>query len=108
MEAVSCASASATSLLQLPELTEGFAVQLAAAQQYCLTTAGYAPLHEWAKRHTWQMHSPPGEHDLIITPGNNQTIEVRPFAPCWPNLAMTPHVSSPMACVQAPRTLAYA
>lgn len=23
------------------------------------------------------MHSPPGEHDLIITPGNNQTIEVR-------------------------------
>lgn len=54
-----------------------FAAQLAAAQQYCLTTAGYAPLHEWAKRHTWQMHSPPGEHDLIITPGNNQTIEVR-------------------------------
>ncbi len=52
-------------------------MQLAAAQQYCLTTAGYAPLHEWAKRHTWEMHSPPGEHDLIITPGNNQTIEVR-------------------------------
>ena len=57
-------------------------MQLAAAQQYCLTTAGYAPLHEWAKRHTWEMHSPPGEHDLIITPGNNQTIEVRSFSAC--------------------------
>ena len=57
-------------------------MQLAAAQQYCLTTAGYAPLHEWAKRHTWQMHSPPGEHDLIITPGNNQTIEVRDLSAC--------------------------
>ena len=53
-------------------------VQLAAAQQYCLNTSGYAPLHQWAKKHTWQMHAPPGDHDLIITPGNNQTIEVRP------------------------------
>ena len=54
------------------------AMQLAAAQQYCLSTAGYAPLHQWAKKHTWQMHAPPGDHDLIITPGNNQTIEARP------------------------------
>ena len=53
-------------------------VQLAAAQQYCLNTSGYAPLHQWAKKHTWQMHAPPGNHDLIITPGNNQTIEARP------------------------------
>ena len=51
--------------------------QLAAAQQYCMVTAGYGPLHAWARAHTWRLHAPPGDHDLIITPGNNQTIEVR-------------------------------
>ena len=66
--------------LRLLSLIGDFCVslQLAAAQQYCLNTSGYAPLHQWAKKHTWQMHAPPGDHDLIITPGNNQTIEARP------------------------------
>jgi hypothetical protein len=27
-----------------------------------------------------RMHAPPGDHDLIITNGNNQTIEVQPLA----------------------------
>ncbi|CAL8471435.1 g10977 [Coccomyxa elongata] len=51
--------------------------KLAIAQQYCLVTAGYPPLHSWAKAHMLRMHAPPvGLHDLIITNGNNQTIEI--------------------------------
>ena len=51
-------------------------MQLAAAQQYCLVTAGYAPLHAWVKRHMARMHTVPHGHDIIMTSGNNQTIEV--------------------------------
>ena len=51
-------------------------MQLAAAQQYCLVTAGYAPLHAWVKRHMARMHTVPAGHDIIMTSGNNQTIEV--------------------------------
>ncbi|EIE19767.1 PLP-dependent transferase [Coccomyxa subellipsoidea C-169] len=51
--------------------------KLAAAQQYSLVTSGYPPLHRWAKSHMLSMHSPPaGVHDLIMTNGNNQTIEM--------------------------------
>ena len=39
---------------------------------------GYAPLYEWVKAHAWRMHAPPGNHDVMITNGNNQTIEARP------------------------------
>ena len=52
-------------------------VQLAAAQQYSFTLKGYAPLYDWVKAHAWRMHAPPGDHDIMITNGNNQTIEVR-------------------------------
>ena len=53
-------------------------VQLAAAQQYAMFTSGYPPLHRWAKAHMLSMHAPPaGLHDMIMTNGNNQTIEVR-------------------------------
>ncbi len=59
-------------------LTMFLVAQLAAAQQYSLVTSGYPPLHRWAKSHMLSMHSPPaGVHDLIMTNGNNQTIEVR-------------------------------
>jgi DNA-binding transcriptional MocR family regulator len=52
-------------------------VQLAAAQQYSMFTSGYPPLHRWAKAHMLSMHAPPaGVHDMIMTNGNNQTIEV--------------------------------
>jgi hypothetical protein len=57
-------------------------MQLAAAQQYCLVTAGYGPLHAWVRRHMQRMHAVPEGHDIIITPGNNQTIEARPAPPC--------------------------
>ena len=52
-------------------------MQLAAAQQYSFTLKGYAPLYDWAKAHAWRMHAPPGGHDVMITNGNNQTIEAR-------------------------------
>ena len=52
-------------------------MQLAAAQQYSFTLKGYAPLYDWVKAHAWRMHAPPGGHDVMITNGNNQTIEVR-------------------------------
>lgn len=50
-------------------------MQLAAAQQYCLVTAGYGPLYAWVWRHMRRMHTVPEGHNIIITPGNNQTIE---------------------------------
>ena len=52
-------------------------MQLAAAQQYSFTLKGYGPLYEWVKAHAWRMHAPPGGHDVMITNGNNQTIEAR-------------------------------
>ena len=37
---------------------------------------GYGPLYDWVKAHTWRMHAPPGGHDVMVTNGSNQTIEV--------------------------------
>ena len=51
-------------------------MQVAAAQQYSVTLRGYPALHDWVKRHTWALHSPPGEHDVLVTGGSNATIEV--------------------------------
>ena len=53
---------------------------MAAAQQYSFTLKGYAPLYDWVKAHAWRMHAPPGGHDVMITNGNNQTIEARTAA----------------------------
>lgn len=51
-------------------------MQVAAAQQYSVTLRGYPALHEWVKKHTWALHNPPGEHDVLVTGGSNATIEV--------------------------------
>ena len=53
-------------------------LQVAAAQQYSVTLRGYPALHEWVKKHTWALHSPPGDHDVLVTGGSNATIEVCP------------------------------
>ena len=49
---------------------------MATAQQYSLSIRGYQPLYDWIKAHTWRMHSPPGDHDVTITVGSNNTLEV--------------------------------
>lgn len=54
-------------------------VQVAAAQQYSVTLRGYPALHDWVKKHTWALHSPPGDHDVLVTGGSNATIEVGTF-----------------------------
>ncbi|KAK9864365.1 hypothetical protein WJX84_001908 [Apatococcus fuscideae] len=48
------------------------------AQQYNLTSQGYDPLREWVRVHTNEQHHPPpsGQHDILITNGNNHTFEV--------------------------------
>ncbi len=51
------------------------ALQVAAAQQYSVTLRGYPPLYEWVKKHTWALHSPPADHDIVVTTGSNHTIE---------------------------------
>jgi len=68
-------------------------VQMAAAQQYSFTLKGYGPLHDWVRAHTWRMHAPPGDHDVMVTNGNNQTIDVRPL----------PRRARPAALRAAPR-----
>ncbi|KAL3147261.1 hypothetical protein ABBQ32_002752 [Trebouxia sp. C0010 RCD-2024] len=50
--------------------------QVAAAQQYSVTLRGYPALHDWVKKHTWALHSPPGDHDVLVTGGSNATIEM--------------------------------
>lgn len=50
--------------------------QVAAAQQYSVTLRGYPPLYEWVKKHTWGLHSPPADHDIVVTTGSNHTIEM--------------------------------
>ena len=49
---------------------------MATAQQYSVSIRGYQPLYDWIKAHTWRMHSPPGDHDVTITVGSNNTLEV--------------------------------
>ncbi|KAL0025949.1 hypothetical protein WJX77_006756 [Trebouxia sp. C0004] len=51
-------------------------MQVAAAQQYSVTLRGYPALQQWVKKHTWAMHSPPADHDVVITSGSNHTIEM--------------------------------
>lgn len=51
--------------------------QVAAAQQYSVTLRGYPTLQQWVKKHTWAMHSPLADHDVVITSGSNHTIEAR-------------------------------
>ena len=53
-----------------------FHVQVAAAQQYSVTLRGYPALYEWVKKHTWALHNPPADHDVVVTSGSNHTIEV--------------------------------
>eukprot|EP00891_Asterochloris_glomerata_P008351 jgi/Astpho2/8351/fgenesh1_pg.00122_%23_86_t len=50
--------------------------QMATAQQYSVSIRGYQPLYDWMKAHTWRMHSPPGDHDVTITVGSNNTLEI--------------------------------
>lgn len=50
-------------------------LQVAAAQQYSVTLRGYPALQQWIKKHTWAMHSPPADHDVLVTSGSNHTIE---------------------------------
>ncbi len=50
--------------------------QMATAQQYSVSIRGYQHLYDWIKAHTWRMHSPPGDHDVTITVGSNNTLEV--------------------------------
>jgi len=69
-------------------------VQMAAAQQYSFTLKGYGPLHDWVRAHTWRMHAPPGDHDVMVTNGNNQTIDVRPL----------PHRARPAALLPVQQT----
>ena len=49
---------------------------MATAQQYSVSIRGYQPLYDWIRAHTWRMHSPPGDHDVTITVGSNNTLEV--------------------------------
>ena len=55
-----------------------FDLQVAAAQQYSVTLRGYPALQQWVKQHTWAMHQPPGDHDVVICSGSNHTIEASP------------------------------
>jgi kynurenine/2-aminoadipate aminotransferase len=50
--------------------------KVAAAQQYCVVQKGYPPLHSWAKQHMLAMHSPPSEHEVMVTGGSNQCIDM--------------------------------
>ncbi len=59
----------------IPAYQSNLALQVAAAQQYSVTLRGYPPLYEWVKKHTWALHSPPADHDIVVTTGSNHTIE---------------------------------
>ena len=59
----------------VPAYQSNLALQVAAAQQYSVTLRGYPPLYEWVKKHTWALHSPPADHDIVVTTGSNHTIE---------------------------------
>ena len=59
--------------------TDLISAQVAAAQQYSVTLRGYPALHDWVKNHTWALHNPPGDHDVLVTGGSNATIEVLPM-----------------------------
>ena len=63
-------------------------MQVTAAQQYNMTMQGYDPLRQWVKAHTNNQHHPPssGQHDVLITNGNNHTVEVcshSMLSPLW-------------------------
>jgi hypothetical protein len=54
-------------------------LQVASAQQYCTTVQGYPALHTWCEGHMKAMHSPPGQHEVLLTNGSNHTFEVHLF-----------------------------
>lgn len=76
----------------VPACHSNLALQVAAAQQYSVTLRGYPALYEWVKKHTWALHSPPADHDIVVTSGSNHTIEASrqslcsafqgPYNPC--------------------------
>lgn len=59
------------------------AVQLAAAQQYNISAAGYPPLLHWVARHVREMHAPPGPHGVLVTDGASHALEVRKGSSRW-------------------------
>lgn len=50
--------------------------KVASAQQYCTTVQGYPALHTWCEGHMKAMHSPPGQHEVLLTNGSNHTFEM--------------------------------
>ncbi|KAK9806204.1 hypothetical protein WJX72_005253 [[Myrmecia] bisecta] len=51
-------------------------VMMTAAQQYNTHGKGYPALYNWAKAHVEALHSPPGEHDLMITTGAQHAFDM--------------------------------
>ena len=47
-----------------------------AAQQYSVALKGYPPLQAWAAAHVAALHAPPAGQEVMVTNGNNQTIEM--------------------------------
>jgi len=82
------------------------ALQVAAAQQYSVTLRGYPALYEWVKKHTWALHSPPADHDIVVTSGSNHTIEASrqslcsafegPYNPCTVFMSLVVQHASPL------------
>jgi hypothetical protein len=52
---------------------------LLAAQQLGMAVAGYPPLRRWVAAHVAALHAPPAAHDVLITAGSSNGLEVCEF-----------------------------
>jgi hypothetical protein len=50
---------------------------LVTAQQLGLSCAGHPPLVRWVAAHVEALHAPPGPHDVLITTGSSNGLDVR-------------------------------